>query len=181
MPRIKEISDKFFNRDDTGKTLAEFANELVPSEAVFGEVAFNLPVIPDYTFNGKSVYNLLTDRGNGRVYDGLKSLEIMSRMIRGVGTSSMFGTDIIAYTPNDMKSAQMDVAVAIVNANLGVSDIYSYAKSVGLPEVAAYDRLISTIARKVRAGGFKVEEHLYEAIVQVRKLVKAALNAKVAR
>ena len=180
MPRIKEISDKFFNRDDNGKTLSEFTDELVPREAIVGEVGITLAASGDYVLNGQSVYHLVTDRGNGRIYDGLKSLEAMARMIRGIGSSSttMFDSNIIAYTPNDMKTASMELAIVIVHANLGLKDIYSYAKSIGLPEIAAYDTLAASIARQVRSGGFRTEDHITEALLRVQNLVKSALNAK---
>jgi hypothetical protein len=183
MPRITEISDKFFSRTDDGKTLAEFADALVPRDANIGELGINLTVSGDFVLNGESVYQLVADRGTGRIYDGLKSLESMSRVIRGIGAGSttMFDSNIIAYTPNDMKTASIDVAIVIVHANLGLSNIYPYAKAMGLQEVAAYDKFAATIARQVRAGGFKTEDHITEALLRVKNLVKAALNAKVVK
>lgn len=184
MPRVTEISDKFFNRDDSGMTLSEFTSKLIADETKNGEVGVKVTSAQDYMVNGQDVYRFLSDRGNGRIFDGLKSLELMSRIIRGVNVTSVTLFDdnkIIAFTADDMKGATMEVAMEIVTTNLGLKDVYSFAKAHRSPELVAYDAFVSKIARQVRAGGFKTEEHIAEALVRVKALVKSALNTKVTR
>lgn len=181
MPRITEISDKFFNRDDAGMTLTEFTSKLITDESKNGEVGVKATSAQDYVVNGQDVYRFLSDRGNGRIFDGLKSLELMSRIIRGVSQTSVSlfdSNEIIAFTADDMKGSSMETAMKIVNANIGIQDVYSFAKSLGSPEIESYDLFISKIARQVRAGGFKTEEHITEALVRVKALVKSALNTR---
>jgi hypothetical protein len=183
MPRITEISDKFFNRDDAGMTLTEFTSKLIADETKNGEVGVKATSAQDYVVNGQDVYRFLSDRGNGRIYDGLKSLELMARIIKGVSLTSvsLFDNEIIAFTADDMKNASMDVAVIIVNSNIGVKEVYDFAKSIGSPEIESYDAFINKIARQVRAGGFKTEDHIAEALVRVKALIKSVINSKVVR
>lgn len=183
MPRITEISDKFFNRDDAGMTLTEFTSKLIADETKNGEVGVKVTSAQDYVINGQDVYRFLSDRGNGRIYEGLKSLELMSRVIKGVSITSvtLFDSEIIAFTADDMRSATLEAAMDIVNANIGIKDVHDFAKSINSAEIANYDIFIARIARQVRAGGFKTEEHIGEALVRVKSLVKSVLNSRIAR
>ena len=180
MPRIAEISDKFFNRDDAGQTLTEFTTALIADETKNGDVGIKSISQQDFVVNGQDVYRFLSDRGNGLVYDGLKSLELMSRIIRGVSIESaaLFDSTIIAFSPDDMKQASMETASIIVIANLGLKDVYDYAKAANSSEIAAFDAFVLKVARRVKSGGFKTDEHIGEALVRVKALVKSALNIK---
>lgn len=183
MPRLTEISDKFFNRDDAGMTLTEFTTKLIADETKNGDVGIKLTSPQDYIVNGQDVFRFLSDRGNGRIYDGLKSLEVMSRIIKGVSvtSASLFDNEIIAFTAEDMRNASMETAMVIVNSNIGIKEVYDFAKSVNSSEIEGYDAFITKIARQVRAGGFKTEDHLSEALVRVKSLVKSVFNSKVVR
>lgn len=183
MPRLTEISEKFFNRDDAGQTLSEFTSALIAQESQNSDVGVKATSPQDFVVNGQNVYQFLNDRGTGRIYDGLKSLELMSRIIRGVSiaASSLFDATIIAFTPDDMKNASMAGAADIVIANLGLKEVYVYAKNQNSPEIAAFDVFVARIARQVKAGGFKTEDHITEALVRVKALVKSALTLKVKR
>lgn len=179
MPRITDISEKFFNRDDNGMTLTEFTTKLMADETKNGEVGVKATSTQDFVINGQDVYRFLSDRGNGRIYDGLRSLELISRTIRGVSLSSatLFDTTIVAFTVDDMKAATVDSAIVIVNANIGIKDVYDYAKSVNSTELANYDAFAKKIAREIKAGGFKTEAHIAEALVRVKALIKSVLNS----
>jgi hypothetical protein len=177
MPRINEISDKFFNRDDADMTLAEFTSNLIDKETQNMDVGVKVTSPLDFVVNGEDVSRLLIDSGTGRIYDGLKSLELMSRIINGASasSSSLFDAEIIAFNADDMRAATNRQAYNIVNVNLGVKDILDYAKSINSPETAAYEEFVSKIARQIKAGGFKTEDHLAEALVRVKALVKSVL------
>jgi hypothetical protein len=183
MPRIAEISDKFFNRDGEAQTLTEFADALIAEETKNGDVGINVTSQQDFMVNGTNVYPYLTDRGTGRVYDGLKSLELMSRVIKGVSlkSASLFDAKIIAFTPEDMKGASDEVARTIVNSNLGLKEVYEFARVSRSKELAAYDIFIKKIVRQIKAGGFRAEDHITEALVRVKALVKTTINPKVVR
>lgn len=181
MPRIAEITEKFFTRDRGELTLSEFTTQLIAEETKNGEIGVKKTSSIDYIINGQDVYRFLSDRGNGRIYDGLKSLELMSRLIRGAGESSTSLFDnvqIIAFSVDEMKYSTIEGASHIVNANLGLSEIHRFAKAVGSREIEQYDAFIAKIARQIRAGGFKAEEHLTEALVRVKALIKTVLNSK---
>ena len=107
----------------------------------------------------------------------------MSRIIKGVSLTSvsLFDSQIIAFTADDMRNAPIETAMVIVNANIGIKDVYDFAKSVSASEVQSYDAFITRIAREVRAGGFKTEDHIAEALVRVKALIKSVLNSKAAR
>lgn len=178
MTRVKEISDKFFSRDVNTKTLTEFANSLIAQENKI--VSVNVPVTSaeEYKINGEDVYRFLTDSGNGRVYDGLKSLEVMSRIIRGVGESleTLFDNKIISHSAEDMKTASIEGAVRIVNANLGLDSILAYARSKKSIALDEYDEFVTRIARDVKTGVFKTEAYLPEALLRIKSLIKLILN-----
>lgn len=178
MPRLEEISDKFFNRDDASMTLAEFTSNLIDKETQNIDVGVKATSALDFVVNGEDVSRLLVDRGTGRIYEGLKSLELMSRVINGssASSSSLFDAKIIAFSANDMQSSTTKQSYDIVNANLGVKDVLNYAKSVNAPEVARYEDFVSIIARQIKAGGFKTEDHIAEALVRVKALVNSAIR-----
>lgn len=180
MSKIKEITDKFYNRTDSNATVTDFINSLNSAASKTTDIAVKTNSEKEYVVNGQDVYRFLSDRGTGRIYEGLKSLELMSRTIRGASKSStnLFDGAIIAYTPDEMKAAVIEVAVSVVNANIGVQDIYLFAKSVGSKEMTAYNAFAQKIARQVKAGSFKTETHIAEALIRVKALVNSVLNLK---
>lgn len=179
MAKIREITDKFFNRTSSDKTLRDIAADLKAAGAVENGT-IKPTASSDFTINGNDVYRFLSDRGTGRIYDGLKSLELISRTIRGASkySTSLFDNTIIAYSVDDMKAASIATATIIVNSNIGIHEVYLYAKSVGSPEIASYDIFVAKIARQIKAGSFKTEDHIAEALIRVKALVRSALNAK---
>lgn len=182
MSKIKEISDKFFQRESPDKNLKQFVQNLTADASqTVGVVSVFSP--KDYTINGNDVYRFLSDRGAGRIYDGLKSLEFMARTIRGASleSASLFDGKIIVHTVNEMKAASVEQASIIVNANIGIQEVYLFAKQHGLEELVKYNVFILKIARLVKAGTFKTEDHIAEALVRVKALVRSALNVKVIR
>lgn len=183
MPRITEISDKFFNRDDAGGTLSEFTAAIIDAETMQVDVGIKTNSPLDFMVNGKDVSRLLTDRGTGRIYEGLKSLELMSRIIKGVGVSSstLFDANIIAFSASDMQNASINRAYDITNTNLGVKDILDYARSVNSTEVAGYEDFVAKITREIKAGGFKTETYLHEALVRIKALIRSVLEGGVSK
>lgn len=180
MARITDISDKFFNRDDSAETLTEFTRKLTAAETLNSGVGLVLNIPSDFTVNTADVYRFLSDRGAGRIYDGLKSLELMSRTIRGIGisTARLFDNDIISHTADDIKNASPEYAIRIINANIGIQDVYDYAKLTGSKELAGYEAFASVIARQIKAGSFKTEDHIQEALVRVKSLIRSVLHTK---
>jgi hypothetical protein len=178
MPRVDDISDKFFNRDGSDVTLKEFTSRLLASETRPGEISVRPTSKQDYVVNGKSVYGLLTDRGNGRVYDGLKSLELMSRQIKGVGSSShtLFDATIIAFSADDMRNSTPESAARIVNVNLGMVEVVVAAVSTSSYELEKYNSFVNKIAREIRAGGFSTEDNIAEALVRVKALINSVIH-----
>lgn len=178
MARVKEISEKFFNRDERNQTLTEFTNAIVKAEALNFAVGIDISQPTDFTVNGNDVYRFLSDRGAGRVYDGLKSLELMSRTIRGINAdSALFDNAIIAFTTSDMQDADDLTASKIVSSNIGILEVYNFAKAAGSSQIAAYDIFAATVARQVKAGGFKTDEHIDEALIRVKSLIRSVLKA----
>lgn len=180
MARVREISEKFFNRGASEKTLREFINDISRSETRNNNIGTKIHVPSDFVISSKDVYRLLTDRGNGRIYDGLKSLEMMSRVISGISKSadSIFDNKIIAFSADDMRNADDAMASRIICSNIGILDVYQFCKAVGSSEVATFDTFVSRISRKIKAGSFKTEDHIQEALVRVKALIRAAINRK---
>lgn len=177
MSKVTEISDKFFTGKDNGMSLTEFARSITTT-VTSPDYTVSPTTEQDFVVNGTNVYQFLTDTGGGRIFDGLKSLELMSRIIRGVGQSSatLFDNVIIAFTADDMKGAPINVAVDIVTANLGLRDVLSYTKRLNLTEATKYEDFATRLAREVRAGSFRTEDYIMEALVRVKALVKIAMN-----
>lgn len=178
MANIDKITQKFFGRDETKQTLREFTTDLASSENRSDDTRVS-PFSPqDFVLNGKSVYILLADNGTGRIYEGLRSLEMMSRVIRGVSESSvsLFNETIIDSTPSVMRTASSAKSIEIISKNLGVFDVLDYAKSVSSPEVARYEAFALRINRKIKAGSFKTDEHLAEALLRVKALVRSSVQ-----
>ena len=171
---IKQITDRFFARE-AGVTIRDLTSSLMSGETNVPTGIVKPTSEKDFVVNGKDVYKFLSDTGNGRIYEGLKSLELMSKIIKGVGNSSvtLFDNKIIAFTPDDMKSASAEGAKTIINANLGVKDIYDFAKISNSNEIARYDEFLSRISRQVKAGGFIAEEHRIEGLVRVKALIRS--------
>ena len=176
--RIKEISDKFFSRDAAAKTVSEFTSELVEAETRNGSVGLELHAKPDFSVDGNDVYRFLSDRGTGRIYEGLKSLELMARTMNGVSEQSLqlFDNKIIAFTAEDMRTADEATALLIINSNIGISQIYAYAKNKESSQIPAYEAFVRSIARRIKAGTFRTENHINEALVRVKALIKTVLT-----
>lgn len=178
MTRIKEISDKFFSRDPNVKTLTEFATEVLAVEGKIIQVGGNETSAENFKVNGEDVYQFLSDNGNGRIYDGLKSLETMSRIIRGVGEGleTLFDNKILSHTVDDMVAADIAGAVRIVNANLGLTEILVYARSKNVQQLKDFETFATRIAKDVKTGTFRTEPYLAEALLRIKSLIRILLK-----
>lgn len=175
MDKIKEIEDKFFKLGDYDPVKIDaFVRETVEGENDSGVVKLAKPAL----FDEVDAFKFLNDRGTGRIYQGVRSLELISRSLRGVPASSLtlFDAKIMAYGPEDMRTAGQETARNIITANLGISNYYDAVRSVDNVEVAKYKEFMDKVAKEVKSGGFSAAVSLSEALVRTKAIVRLALN-----
>lgn len=125
--------------------------------------------------------DVFLDSGDGRVSKGLRGLELLSRLCRGVPQSNlfMFNNVIYASSPQAVKSANRDRLIEIVIANLGVAAIVENATPIAPGEVENFRTLCHTIGYDVRSGNFQKENYKSRVLRSTKKLAVAAARNQV--
>ena len=125
--------------------------------------------------------DVFLDSGDGRVSKGLRGLELLSRLCKGIPSSNlfMFNNVIYASTPNDVKNADRERLIEIVIANLGMFNIVQNAETIAPSEVEQFRTLCYTIGYEVRSGNFQKENYKNRVLRLTKKLAVAAARKQV--
>lgn len=116
------------------------------------------------------------DSGDGRVSKGLRGLELLSRLCKGVAPDSLYlFSNVIYYADaNQVKNANDERLIEIVSVNLGMNFIEAAAEPITPSEVANFRLLCKTIGYQVRSGVFKKEDYKSRVLQSGKKLAVAA-------
>lgn len=123
--------------------------------------------------------NIFLDSGNGRVSKGLRGLELLSRLCKGVPSQNLFLFNNVIYTsnPNAVKNANRDELIAIVIDNLGLTDTVANAVLIAPTLVANFRNACYQIGYQVRSGNFQKENVESQMLVYGKKLAVAAARS----
>lgn len=137
-----------------------------------------IPVTESNKITKDNSFGLLLDRGNGPITEGMKSLEIISKSLRGINLNSLllFDGKIIASSPAQMKSASDVLARQIVIDNIGMQKYIDLAINNATSEVDQLNSLCSTIAKRVKSGSFKYLEFRDVLLLRCKKVITAAIQ-----
>lgn len=123
--------------------------------------------------------NIFLDQGNGRVSKGLRGLELLSRLCKGVPSKNLFLFNNIIYSssPNAIKNANRDELVSIVIDNLGLTDTVANAVIIAPTLVENFRTACYQIGYQVRSGLFQKENVESQMLVYGKKLAVAAARS----
>ncbi|BBA65498.1 hypothetical protein [Xanthomonas phage XacN1] len=123
--------------------------------------------------------NIFLDSGNGRVSKGLRGLELLSRLCKGVPAQNLYLFNNVIYSsnPNAVKNANREELIDIVVENLGLTDVEANAVTVAPSLVAAFRNACFQIGYQVRSGVFQKENVESQMLVYGKKLSVAAARS----
>ncbi len=123
--------------------------------------------------------NIFLDSGNGRVSKGLRGLELLSRLCKGVPSQNLFLFNNVIYSsnPNSVKNANRDELINIVIDNLGLTDTAANAIIIAPSLVENFRNSCYQIGYQVRSGVFQKETVESQMLVYGKKLTVAAARS----
>lgn len=124
--------------------------------------------------------NVFLDQGQGRVSTGLRGLELLSRMCKGVPYENLFLFNNVIYSssPNEVLNADREGLIQIVINNLGLADTVINATPVAPDLVARFRNACYQIGYQVRSGTFQKENVQNQMLVYGKKLTVAASRSE---
>ncbi len=116
------------------------------------------------------------DSGDGRVSKGLRGLELLSRLCKGIPPSNLFLFNNVIYSsnPRAVKNANRDELIQIVINNLGMFNIVQNATPIAPDEVERFRVLCYAIGYQVKSGVFNKEDFKTRVLRLSKKLTVAA-------
>lgn len=123
--------------------------------------------------------NIFLDSGNGRISTGLRGLELLSRLCKGVPSQNLFLFNNVIYSsnPNAVKNANRDELISIVITNLGLTDTVANAVIIAPSLVENFRNACYQIGYQVRSGVFQKENVESQMLVYGKKLAVAAARS----
>lgn len=172
---VQDVLDQFDRRNFS--KVREFLNNQIVEGTNDGNNFYQGPV---ETPNADAAFPYLHFTVNNPVIAGLKSLEMITKVIAGVSFSgiTLFEAPILASSPKEMKTATAEEARAIVLSNLGMTFYIPNATLKSPEEVEALNELADIIAKRVKSGMFKYTDFSGITILRCRAVVKASISYK---
>lgn len=120
--------------------------------------------------------DIFLDNGIGRVSKGLRGLELLSKLCKGVVYDNLFLFNNVIYSssPSAIKSASDDELIRIIISNLGMTLVMDYALSVSPSLVSQFNNLCLVIGKSVRSGVFNKDDYKTQVLVLSKKITLAA-------
>jgi len=120
--------------------------------------------------------DIFLDSGDGRVSKGLRGLELLSRLCKGVDPANLFLFNNVIYSsnPRAVKAADREELISIIVNNLGMLNVLQNAEKIAPGEVEKFRTLCYTIGYEVRSGMFKQENYKSRVLISVKRLAVAA-------
>lgn len=166
-----EIDSRFRTQDIT--EVAAFINGLTfPLNSDDG----NTDYVPDTNERDKDQLYQKTDTylddGTGRVSRGLRGLELLSKLCRGVNPADLFlfNNVIYASSPSAIKEADRNKLIEIVIANLGMTYVVQSTMRTHAKETEEFMTLAYTIGYQVKSGIFNPDHYKTRVLRFAKKL-----------
>lgn len=138
------------------------------------------PYVPEpIEQNRNQLYNhtdTYLDDGNGRISRGLRGLELLSKLCRGVNPADLFLFNNVIYQSSapEIKSADRNKLIEIVIANLGMTFVINAAEKSFSKEVDEFKELSYKIGYAVKSGVFDPETYKSTVLRSAKKLTYMA-------
>lgn len=124
--------------------------------------------------------DVFLDFGSGRVSKGIRGLELLSKLCKGVDPNSLYLFNNVIYLSdaNEVKKADRTRLIEIVRANLGVTNLIPAAESVSPSTVEEFDNLCYEVGYQVKMGTFREEDYKNRILIRARRLALTASRYK---
>lgn len=176
---IKQIQENF-KKNGAGTSVADFISNNF-------KLATNIPQLfqttsPNYIkINTSKNLAFMNDdgTGNGRITLGVKSLEAISKTLKGVNTSSLVLFDQIIYTrPYDFRNQSTDDARITIATNLGIAEMLPQVKLMSNDIINLFNNMADRMTVDIRSGTFSFDKYIHEALRVIKSVVRTAMNYK---
>lgn len=124
-------------------------------------------------------YSVLNDIGGGTVSQGLRALELLTKLVRGVNPAGLFMfEDPISITPEQIRKSDTQTSRNLVISQLGMTEFIIPALSKAPSVVEEYYSLMDIIIKRIRNGTFKAIDFNTTTTYQSKQVAKAAGSYK---
>lgn len=171
---VKQIQDSFTRGEMT--TVDEFVERNFRPEPATG-VTPSQTLYSELTRGSSLLY--LNDNGDGRISDGLKSLEAITKVLKGIPASAMVLFDQVIYTnPYTFRDTTDAESIDLVIQNLGLAPFVAPALAVSPNSIKALNELSLRMSKDIKNGTFTFNKYLNETLRTGKTVVKAGMNYK---
>ena len=119
---------------------------------------------------------IYADNGNGRVSKGLRGLELLSKLCKGVDPANLFLFNNVIYssTPQAVKRANSVELIDIIISNLGMTILVQKAEARYPQSTEDFKALCLRIGIEVKAGTFRKEDYSAYALKLTKRIAMVA-------
>lgn len=142
-----------------------------------GDISPNLyePVSENITKSKNLAYT--DDRGNGRISNGVRSLDAITKTFKGIESGSLVLFDQIIYdNPFNFKGYNTFNARPIIYNNLGLAEYVPLALAVSPTVILELESLSDRMFKDMKNLTFTYDKYINEALICCKLVVRAAMN-----
>lgn len=119
----------------------------------------------------------IDDRGSGRISKGVKSLEAITKTLKGIQASSLTLFDQEIYSnPFDFRSYDVNNARTVIYENLGLTEFIPLAMVVSPKIITQLNIMVDKMFIDIKNSTFSYENYINEALPRCKLVVLAAMN-----
>ena len=171
---LKQLDQNFRNIGST--SIQNFLNSNLVKVGNIAQDNY-IPIESNNTKNSNLSY--LTDRGNGRISKGVKSLEAITKIFKGISSSALVLFEQVIYdNPSNFKEYDSMSARQIIYNNLGLAEYISLAKSVSQTVIDDLNNMVDRMFKDMKNLTFTYDNYINEALIKCKNVVAASINYK---
>lgn len=123
--------------------------------------------------------DFLNDTGSGRISKGVKSLEAICKILKGIPSGAFVLFDQTIYSnPYEILQLNENDSRNVIFSNLGVIPFIELAKRVSIIPINEINNMADVMIRDIKSGTFTYERYLNEALRKCKAVVRTAMNYK---
>ncbi len=119
----------------------------------------------------------IDDRGNGRISNGVRSLEAITKTFKGIPSGALVLFDQVIYdNPYNFFTYSTTLARPIIYSNLGLTEYIPLATSVSPSSIEELAVMADRMFGDMRNLTFTYDKYINEALARCKLVVRASMN-----
>lgn len=117
------------------------------------------------------------DRGDGRISNGVRSLEAITKTFKGIESGSLVLFDQVIYdNPFNFREYSTFNARPTIYNNLGLAEYVPLARAVSSNVILELELLSDRMFKDMKNLTFTYDKYINEALIQCKLVVRTAMN-----